>query len=140
MTTYEKPIPGPTIEGRTFWEYCKQHELRMQKCPQCGYVRFPASVLCPNCHSIAPAEWVQLSGRGKVYTFVVFHYVYNRAFEKEVPYVVASIELEEGPRMMSNVIGCAPDDVQIGMPVKVTFEDITDQYALPKFRPLSEGE
>ena len=136
MKAYEKPLPGATIEGKAFWEYSKQHELRMQKCPVCGHIRHPAGVLCPNCHTMKEAEWVKLSGKGKVYSFVVFRYVYNRAFAEDIPYVVAVIELAEGPRMMSNIVGIDSQDIKVGMEVEVVYDDITEEYALPKFKPV----
>ena len=135
MTNYEKPLPGPTLETQPFWDYCKKHELRMQKCPQCGHFRFPPSIVCPKCRSMNEAEWTKLSGRGKVFSFVIFHYLYNKAFAKDIPYIAAVIELEEGRRMMSNVTGCKVEDIKIDMPVEVYFEDITDEFALPKFKP-----
>ena len=134
MAKYEKPLPGPTFDTQPFWDYCKKHELRLQKCTNCGYVRFPPGVTCPKCQSME-AEWVKLSGKGKVFTFTVFHHIYNKSFTDDIPYDVASVELEEGPRIMSNIIGCKLEDIKIGMPVEVYFEDITDEFTLPKFKP-----
>ena len=134
MAKYEKPLPSPTVDTKLFWDYCRKHELRLQQCTQCGQTRYPPSIVCPKCHS-TEAEWVRLSGKGKVFSFVSFHYVYNNAFRNDIPYAAASIELEEGPRMMSNIIECNPEDIRIDMPVKVHFEDVTDEFALPKFKP-----
>ena len=135
MTDYEKPLPGLTLETQPFWDYCQKHELSMQKCNQCGFIRFPPSIICPKCRSLEGVEWIKLSGKGKVYSFVVFHHLYHPAFAHDIPYAVASIELEEGPRMMSNITGCKMEDIKIGMPVEVYFEDVTDGFALPKFKP-----
>ncbi len=135
MTEYKKPLPEPNDDTKPFWDYCKRHELRMQKCRQCGYVRCPPSIVCPNCHSLE-AEWVKLSGKGKVFSFTIFHYVYDKAFANDIPYAVASIELEEGPRMVSNIVGCPLEDIKVDMPVEVYFEDISEQFALPKFKPI----
>ena len=77
----------------------------------------------------------QVSGNGKVFSFVTFHRVYHPAWEGDVPYVVALIELEEGPRLLSNIVGIAPDQVRCEMPVKVVFEDVAKDVALPKFTP-----
>ncbi|MBI4187985.1 MAG: Zn-ribbon domain-containing OB-fold protein [Chloroflexi bacterium] len=137
MTMYTKPLPDPTIETKPFWDYCKKHELRMQKCVQCGHIRFPPGIVCPKCHSME-SDWVKLSGKGKVFSFVIFHYVYNKAFKDEVPYASAAIELDEGPRMMSNITGCKLEDIKINMPVEVYFEDITGEFALPKFKPRAK--
>lgn len=136
MTTYAKPLPGVDVEAAPFWEYCKKHELRMQKCTQCGHVRNPPSILCPKCHSMDVA-WKKLSGKGKVYSYTVFHRLYHEAFRNDIPYAVGIIQLDEGPRMLSNIIGCKIEDIKIDMPVKVYFEDITDKFALPKFKPCT---
>ena len=133
---YSKPLPGTDEENKPFWNYCKQHELRMQKCLQCGKIRYPVSPICPHCLSME-SEWVKLSGKGRVYSFAIIRRAPHPAFAGEVPYTVAIIETEEGPRLISNVIGCRPEDVQIDMPVEVVFEDITEEFALPKFKPLA---
>jgi len=80
-------------------------------------------------------EWVKTSGKGKIYSFVVYHVAFHPAFEQEIPYVVAIIQLSEGPRMESNIIGCKPEEVKIDMPVEVFFEDVTEEIAVPKFKP-----
>jgi uncharacterized OB-fold protein len=82
-------------------------------------------------------EWVPVSGRGSVFSFVVYHRVYHPAFADKVPYVVAVIELEEGPRIISNVVGIAPSEVTCDMPVRVVFEAVRDGYQIPKFEPAA---
>ena len=134
MAGYAKPLPLLNAETRPYWNYCRKHELRMQKCSRCGHIRFPVSVICPACHSME-AEWVKLSGRGKVYSFTIYRVPYHPAFRDDIPYVVAIIRLDEGPRMESNIIGCKVEDVKIDMPVEVAFYDVTDEVSLPKFRP-----
>ena len=133
MINYAKPLPGPTAEQKPFWNYCKAHELRMQKCHRCGNIRYPISFICPKCQSVDPAEWVKLSGKGTVYSFTNVNYVYHKAFASEIPYVIAVIALEEGPRILSNIINRKKEDLKRGMPVEVEFEDVTDQIALPSF-------
>lgn len=139
MTEPEKPLPNPTVDTQPFWYYCKKHELRMQKCSRCGYIRYPPSIVCPKCHYME-AEWVRLSGRGEVFSFTICHYVFDKAFANDIPYALATIELEEGPRMISNIIGCKLEDIRIGMLVEVDFEDVTDEFALPKFKPRVQVE
>jgi hypothetical protein len=78
-----------------------------------------------------------LSGIGKVYCFIVFRLAYHEAYRDDIPYVVAIIELDEGPRMESNIIDCKIEDIKIGMPVEVVFDDVTEEVALPKFKPVS---
>ena len=134
MSEYSKPLPRIDNETSPYWDACKRHELRMQRCVSCGQLRFPPGIICANCNSLE-AEWVKLSGRGKVYTWNIFHQLYNPAFAQDLPYNVAVIELEEGPRITSNIVGCKNEDIHIGMAVEVVFEDITDDVTLPKFRP-----
>ncbi len=134
MAEYTKPLPSPTVETLPFWNYCKQHELRMQKCLDCGYIRFPVGGFCPNCLS-DKAEWLKMSGKGTVYTFGVTHYVYDKGFAGSVPYAIAVIELAEGPRLMGNVTGCDLKNIKVGMSVEVYFEDIDEEFALPKWKP-----
>ena len=134
MADYNKPLPLLNAETQPFWEYCKKHELRMQKCCNCGYIRYPISLVCPRCSS-REAEWALLSGKGTVYSFTVYRVAYHPAFKDDIPYVVAIILLAEGPRMESNIIGRNVEDVRVEMPVTVSFEDVTDQVTLPKFKP-----
>jgi Predicted nucleic-acid-binding protein containing a Zn-ribbon len=82
-------------------------------------------------------EWIVASGRGKVYTFAVYHQVYHESFRNDIPYVTAVIELEEGPHILSNIVGCSIDQVRCDMPVEVVWEDVTEEFSLPKFRPVS---
>jgi uncharacterized protein len=135
MAAAKKPVPVPSVESRPYWEALKQHRLVMPRCASCGRFWFPPSLLSPQCNA-RDFAWAEISGRGKVFTYVVFHRVYNPGFADEVPYVVALIELAEGPRMISNVIGIPPDKVQCEMPVRVVFEDREDA-TVPLFTPMA---
>jgi uncharacterized OB-fold protein len=130
----QKPVPRPAPESVPYWEGAKQHKLLIPHCHKCGHYWFPPSQRCTNCLA-ADFEWAEASGRGKVYSFVVFHRVYHPAFEAEVPYVVALVELDEGPRLLTNIIGIPPEDVRCEMPVKVVFDDVTPDASVPKFTP-----
>lgn len=133
MAEYRKPIPTPSPETQEFWAGCKRHELLVQHCKDCGrYIYYPR-ILCPDCSS-TNIEWVKSSGRGEVYTYSVHYRGPTREFKDDVPYVVALIDMEEGWRMMSNIVGCDPEEVKIGSEVEVVFEDITDEISLPKFK------
>jgi len=134
MTEYVKPIPVITPEMRPFFEGAKRHELRVQRCTACGAHRFPARAICSECLS-TDAEWVTVSGRGEVFSFNVMHQVYHPGFASEVPYAVIIVRLAEGAKMVSNLVGVPAQQVRIGMPVRVVFEDITDEVTLPKFAP-----
>ena len=129
-----KPLPRPNADNQPFWDACARHQLKFQKCSECGHIRWPAAFICPECYS-EKADWTQVSGRGKVYSYAVYHQIFHPAFEKEVPYVTASIELEEGPRLLSNIINCQPDQVHCEMSVTVVWEDINGKISLPKFQP-----
>ncbi len=121
-------------DNKEFWAGCKAHELRFQKCEACGHVRWPASILCPMCYS-KEIKWIVAEGKGRVYSFAVYHVAYHSGFENDLPYVVADVELEEGPRLLTNIVGCRPDEVKCEMPVEVTWEDVTEEFSLPKFKP-----
>lgn len=133
---YTKPLPSVNGDNEHFWKGCADHELRFQKCAQCGFIRWPASFICPECHS-TNKELMTASGRGRIYSFVVYHVPYHPAFKDDLPYVVALVELEEGPRFLSNIVGCDPGAVACDMPVEVVWEDITGEWSLPKFRTLA---
>jgi len=131
-----KPVPVPTRETQPYWEGCKSHELRIQKCAACGHAQFYPRLYCTACMS-DKVEWIKASGRGKVLSFTIVYRPVTQAFAGDVPYVVALITLDEGPQLMSNVVGCPPEQVSIGMPVEVTFEDWTEEISVPKFKPLA---
>jgi hypothetical protein len=134
MDTSTKPIPRVTSELAPFFAAAKRGELVVQRCAECGLLRFPPREVCSRCWSRA-SEWTAVSGRGEVYSFYLMHQVYHPGFLAEVPYPVVVVELDEGPRILSNLVGCKREDIRIGMPVEVAFEDLSDEVTLPKFRP-----
>jgi uncharacterized OB-fold protein len=134
MMSKPKPVPRPAPESTPYWEAAKQHKLELPRCSACKQFWFPPSQSCPHCLA-ADFTFVPVSGRGKVFSFVTFHRVYHPAFEQEVPYVVALVELEEGPRLLTNIVGVTPDKVSCEMPVKVVFDDVGDGVSVPKFTP-----
>jgi len=133
---YRKPLPIPNEDTKPFWNGLKKHKLMIQKCHQCERFRFPPRVVCPYCLSL-DSEWVEATGKGKVYSFTVVHHAYIPAYKDDLPYVVAIIELEEGVRLVTNIVGCKPDEVKIGMGVELAFEDVTPEFTLHKFQPLT---
>ncbi|HLF78884.1 MAG TPA: Zn-ribbon domain-containing OB-fold protein [Dehalococcoidia bacterium] len=134
-STYRKPLPRPNRLSQPFWDGAKQHELRLQRCTACGHIWFPPSPRCPQCLS-ADYEWAKASGRGRVWSWISMWQKYFPAFESEIPYNVAYVQLEEGPKLMTNIVDCNPNDLRCDLPVEVVFEDITVTVSLPKFRPL----
>jgi len=131
---YIKPLPPVTKLNKPFWEGTKQGELRLQHCSECGHIWFPPSTHCPNCLS-RNYEWKAVSGRGKVWSWIIMHQRYFKEFEDELPYDVALIELEEGVRMMSRLKGVSKEDIRCDMPVKVVFEEATEEQWVPYFVP-----
>jgi uncharacterized OB-fold protein len=97
----------------------------------CNYVLLS---FCPICYS-RETKWIVAEGKGRVYSFTVYHVAYHPGFEKDLPYVVADVELEEGPRLLTKIVGCGPGEVKCEMLVQVTWEDITEEFSLPKFKP-----
>jgi len=131
----DKPVPTPSEDSKPFWDACQRQELLIQRCQDCGYFRFPPSLLCPRCSS-TNAPWVKASGKARVYTFEITHRPLYPAWDP--PYNVAIVELEEGPRMHTNIVGCAIDEIYVGMPVELVFEKLEGQdWYLPKFKPTA---
>ena len=133
---YDKPLPSVTKEDRPFWEAAKRHEFVLPRCKDCGHVWFPAYENCQQCLSYN-REFFRASGKGKVWGVIEMVQPYIPSFEKELPYNVVLIELEEGPKMFSNIVGTPTNEIKIGMSVEILFEDVTDEFALPKFRIVS---
>jgi len=137
MSEYNKPLPTITDENRGFWEGATRGKICMQRCKDCGHVRYPISHVCPQCLSYS-FEWADLSGRGVVFSYVVFHQLYNPAFKDDIPYNVAMIQLEEGPRMYSNIVGVDNDAVKVGDKVEAVFDPVTPEVTIPRFRLRAE--
>ena len=149
MSEYKKLLPldgdlswSPPPDWRTplgtkeFWEWCKKHELRIQRCKDCGTYRHPPRPMCANCNSM-DTEWAKVSGKAKVWSWSTVYRSYGPGFEDEAPYSVVYVELDEGVRMTTNVIDVKPEEFYYGMPVEVIFEDVTEAIALFKFKRAS---
>ncbi|HEY6407504.1 MAG TPA: OB-fold domain-containing protein [Ktedonobacteraceae bacterium] len=132
---YNKPVPIPDEASQPFYEGAREHRLMIQQCTTCGAVMWPVKSRCNNCLS-PTITWVQASGKATLYSFVLMHQIYHPGFASEVPYTIAQVDLEEGLRILTTVVGCSHADLQIGMPLEVTFEAITNEVSLPKFKPV----
>jgi uncharacterized OB-fold protein len=135
----KKPLPEITPVNQPFWDGAKAGKLMMQRCKDCQSWVFCPRPICLECSS-DKLEWVELSGRGKIFSFTVIREVVGRAlrgFARDIPYVTAWVDLDEGPRFCSNVIGCPIEEVKIGMDVQAVFEDTGERITLPKFKPRS---
>ena len=131
----KRPMPGISDDTRFFWEGARAGKLLIQRCKGCATLRHPPGPVCPSCHSF---EWdtVEASGRGTVYSFVVMHYPEVPPFDHPNPIVL--VELEEGTRLISQIVGMAPGDVKIGQAVQVEFNTFNDgELVLPQFRPIA---
>jgi uncharacterized OB-fold protein len=129
-----KPMPRITPDNAPFWDGCRRHVLTLPWCPACDRAHFPPGPVCPTCFGDR-IEWREASGRGTVSTFVVVHREWLPAFRDDLPYNVVQVELEEGPRLTANVIGVPNSELRVGLPVEVTFDDVSETVALPRFRP-----
>jgi uncharacterized OB-fold protein len=130
-----RPVPGP--DDAPYWRALAQGVLLIQRCSDCGTVRHPPRPRCGNCASPAHS-WESASGWGTVYSFTIVHHPANPELADSVPYVVALIELDEGPRLVSNVVGVDPERVTIDQRVKVHFEPVGDGMVLPLFTPTEQ--
>lgn len=135
MNAYKKPLPTITEDGRPFWEALKQHRFTLQRCKSCRKHQFPPRILCSHCGK-RDIEWSEVSGSGQVYSFTAVHRPPDAVFQKDVPYLLAVVQLDEGPRLMTNLVGCPIEAARIGMRVTPVFDDVTDEVTLVKFRPV----
>jgi uncharacterized OB-fold protein len=135
MADAKPPILVPLPETKPYWAAARRHELSLPWCRSCGAFHFYPRASCPHCLS-GDLEWRRVSGRGRLETFTIVHRG-PKNFPLGTPYVLAVVALDEGPRLMTNLVGIAPDpaQVKIGMAVEVVFADAGDGVALPHFRP-----
>ena len=136
MSEYKKAVPRPTPETQHFWDGCKDGKLILQRCKETGKAYFPPRPFSPF-NGSKDVETFEASGKGKLYTYMINHRP-ARGFD-DGPYAIAIVELEEGVRMMSNIVDCdqTPETLQLDMPLEVVFEEISDDISLPQFRPTS---
>ena len=137
MENYHKPLPKPTATSAPFWQAAHQGRLELQYCSKCDSFQYYPRPICANCWNEA-VEWRRCSGRATVYSYSICNIPGLPSFKGDTPYLVAVVELEEGVRMTTNIVGCAATDVSIGMPVEAVFERVTEEHTLIKFRPTTE--
>jgi uncharacterized OB-fold protein len=117
-----------------FWQAASEHRLVVQRCTSCEHTRLPPAPLCPECRS-TDSDWQEVSGRGEVYTYTLVHRAI--AAGQELPFVIAVVALEDagGVRIISNLVEVSPDELEIGLPVELVWEDMSANLAIPRFRP-----
>jgi uncharacterized OB-fold protein len=139
---HTRPQPGVPVgnpDSKPFWDGCARNELLLQRCTACGIVRHPPSPVCTNCLSDAH-EWFAAGGNATVYTYTIVRQALARGWDERLPYVVAVVELDEGPKFLTNIVNVDPETVTIGMPVEVTFAELDGMTKLPNFQPRSQRE
>ena len=129
----DKPRPRISPDNAPFWDGCRKHDLLLPTCRDCAKAHLPPGPVCPFCFSDR-LEWKRASGRGTVTTFTVVHQPWFPAFKAEIPYNIVQVELEEGPRLVANVVPAT--GLHVGLPVEVVFDDVVPDLTLPRFKPV----
>jgi uncharacterized protein len=130
-----KPKPEISDLTRPFWDAVQNDELHLQRCTACSTWIFYPNAWCTACYA-TELEWAPCSGRGTVWSYSVVYQAPYAAFERDVPYVLATIRLDEGPQMMTNLVNCPPEMVEVGMPVRFTVETRSGGFKVPQFEPV----
>jgi uncharacterized protein len=129
-------LPTPEADTQPFWDAAREGRLLIKRCRACGRPHFYPRTFCPHCWS-EDVDWEEASGRATLYTYSIVHRNDLPPFPERVPYVAAVVDLEEGPRMLTNVVDCDFDALEIGMALAVTYRQETDEVTLPVFRPAN---
>lgn len=135
MNTVVRPTPVPTEATQPFWDATAQGVLLFQRCGACARTQSVPRAFCRHCGAEAP-QWERSAGLGRIYTFTVNHRAANAYMADKLPYVVAVVALDEGPRLMANIVDAEPSDVRIGDRVRVRFLPLSPTLSLPQFAPV----
>lgn len=136
--TYTKPLPVIDLWSKPFWDACREHRLMMQRDRETGKFWYPPGPVTPGTLS-KDWEWTELSGYGTITSWVVFHQKYYAGFAADIPYNVATVQLDEGPCLFTNIVGVADNQIRIGQRVRVTYRDATDRISIPVFEPVEDA-
>jgi uncharacterized OB-fold protein len=134
----QKPVPEPTQESKPYWDGLNEGRLLLQSCGRCGKVRHYPRPLCDACYSFE-VKWIEASGAGQVHSWTITHHAFHPAFKGELPYVLATVDLEEGVRLQAPLRGVPAQDLRLGLPVRVTFERMSEGLTLPAFVAAGSG-
>ena len=132
-----RPVPETQPWSERFWEGTKEGKLLIQHCGDCDSNIFYPRKFCPKCWS-GNLDWIEASGRAKIFSFSTAYQMVEPRFMADLPYTIAYVDLEEGVRMMTRIVECEPEDIEIDMEVEVVFHDLNDEFKLPYFRPLQK--
>ena len=132
MSDYDKLVPSPTPDTQPYWTGLQEHRLCLQACADCGRVRHYPRPVCDSCWSMN-AKWIVASGRGKVHSWTITHYAFHPGFKGDLPYILVTVDMDEGVRMNAQVRGIVEADLRVGLPVKVGYDKVKDDLTLPVF-------
>ena len=135
MSDYTKPLPRGEGYNGEFYQFCKQHTLHFQRCADCGTWRHMPRESCNQCGSFE-WSWEPSSGRGTIFSWTVIHRALHPGFNDDLPYAAVVVELDEGVRVVSHVVDLPIEDLRVGLPVEVVYDDVTHEVTLPKSRPV----
>jgi uncharacterized protein len=124
--------PEVDQDSAPYWESLRGHSARIQKCEDCGQFRFPPAPTCYHCGK-ASGKWEEISGKGRIYSWIVVNHPVDKRLADEVPFVVALIELSEGPRVVGRLTGCGKDEIRAGLPVRAVYDDLDSELTLLNF-------
>lgn len=136
MSEYTKPLPELSGHTGEFYGFCRRGELRFQRCTSCAAWRHVPREMCAACGAWE-WEWARASGRGSLFSWIVVARALHPAFDTETPYAPVVVEMDEGVRLLSEMVDVPPDSLEIGMRVEVVFDPVTDEVTLPRFRRAS---
>ena len=129
--SYDKPLPAPTQESQPYWDGLKAHKLVLQRCAMCNKTRHYPRPMCDACHSLQ-CEWFEASGKGTVHSWAVYHHAFHPGFKRDTPYVVVTIDLQEGVRMIAPLEENDASLLSLGLAVRITYDDANDALTLPR--------
>ena len=133
MAKIPPPLPNPSLDDLPHWEGLRRREFLIQKCADCGTLQHPPRPMCFNCRSMNRG-WLKASGRGAIYSYTIFPQATHPAWRESVPYNVVIVELEEDVRVISNLIDTPNDQIKVGLPVEMVFEDVAEDVTLHRFK------
>ena len=132
MSDYDKLVPSPTPDTQPYWTGLNEGRLCLQACADCGKVRHYPRPVCDACYSMN-VKWIEASGRGAVHSWTITHYAFHPSFKGDLPYILVTVDLDEGVRMNAQMRGIAAADLRVGLPVKVGYDRVKDDLTLPVF-------
>ena len=126
----ERPVPEPTIDSKPYWDGLKERRLMLQQCGNCGLVRHYPRPMCAVCHSLE-VRWIESSRQGRLYAWTEVHHPFVPALRDEIPYVMATVDLEEGVRLQCQMLGADADALRLDLPLEIVFREVQDGLVLP---------